>query len=42
MDKSVSDYTEHEFISLLERLINACGEAPDDELADLLEQFEIS
>lgn len=41
MDKNISDYTEQEFISLMESLITACGEAPDDKLAVLLEQFEI-
>lgn len=41
MDKNISDYTEQEFISLMESLITACGEVPDDKLAVLLEQFEI-
>ena len=40
MNKSFSEYTELEFISALEKLINECSTAPDDELADLLESFE--
>lgn len=40
MNKIITDYTEQEFINLLENLIAACGTASDDELADLLEQFE--
>ncbi len=40
MDTTLSDYTEREFIQLLEKLIADCGTASDDSLADLLEQFE--
>ncbi|WP_405119920.1 bacteriocin immunity protein [Pseudomonas leptonychotis] len=40
MNKTIADYTEREFIELLENLIADCGSAPDDQLADLLERFE--
>ncbi|MPR02890.1 bacteriocin immunity protein [Pseudomonas sp. MAFF 212408] len=40
MKKAFSEYTEIEFISELDHLINACGTASDDDLADLLEKFE--
>ena len=32
MDKAIPEYTENEFISALEKLINSCGTASDDEL----------
>lgn len=40
MDKAIPEYTESAFIEALEKLINACGTASDDELADLLNGFE--
>lgn len=40
MNKTITDYTEQEFINILANLIAACGTASDDALADLLEQFE--
>jgi len=40
MDKAIPEYTENEFIYALEKLINSCGTASDDELAGLLNGFE--
>ena len=40
MKKAFSEYTEIEFISELDHLINTCSTASDDVLADLLETFE--
>jgi hypothetical protein len=34
MKKSIADYTEREFIQLLEKLIADCGTASDEALAD--------
>ena len=40
MQKSFSDFTEHQFVRFMEELFSANGSAPDEVLDPLLEEFE--